>query len=323
MKVFEMDRMTLRAALLAVLCGFYCVCGADCLAQDAGKITQSRVDSAAVHFWDNVDLSDSTLYALPVGVSAEESFSAMEEKVAGFFALLGSSSDSVAIQAVSELMDRALEATVTIRGTVVGSAYGSPDPYGFFLSAAEKYFYSVQSPYYNEEMLLPFLDHKIAREDIAEIEKSREKFLVAQIKRNMVGSMAEDFAFELGDGKSASLYKVLGGLSERQSLMIVFFSADCRDCKDGIARLKYSPAVSKKISEDEFKVLAVCVEGRLKDVLSIIPDTWFKASDDGGIIINSIYSIRHQPSVYILDREGVIQLKDADVSSAIDYLINW
>ncbi|MBR5074399.1 MAG: DUF5106 domain-containing protein [Bacteroidales bacterium] len=291
------------------LCSFLTDCSGRVVgAVDTVRSGQARIDTFLVHFWDGVDLSDSTLYVMPAAVAEDDGFSAMEEKAAAFFSILPSGSDSVAFRAVKALMDRAVAVSSGI------------DAYGFFMSAAEKYFYSVQSPYYCEELLLPFLEHKIARTDIPEIEKSREKFLLGLIRRNSVGRMAEDFS--LGDG-AGSLYGLLGSLSERQSLMIVFFSADCKDCMDGIARLKYSPAVSKKISEDELKVLAVCIEGRLKDVLSEIPSGWFKASDDGSIIRNSVYSIRHQPSIYILDRGGVVILKDADVSSAIQFLLGY
>lgn len=288
------------------LCSFLTDCSGRVVgAVDTVRSGQAQIDTFLVHFWDGVDLSDSTLYAVSA-VAEDEGFCAMEEKAAAFFSVLPSGSDSVVFRAVKALMDKAVATDI--------------DAYGFFMAAAEKYFYSVQSPYYCEKLLLPFLEHKIARTDIPEIEKSREKFLLGLIRRNSVGRMAEDFS--LGDG-AGSLYGLLGSLSERQSLMIVFFSADCKDCLDGIARLKYSPAVSKKISEDELSVLAVCIEGRLKDVLSEIPSGWFKASDNGSIIRNSVYSIRHQPSVYILDRGGVVLLKDADVSSAIQFLLGY
>ncbi len=316
MEVFTKNRLDLRAVCLAVLWCFCSVLGADCMAQDKAEIMQSRIDSAAVHFWASVNLSDAALYEVPQSVGEEEGFSAMEEKAAEFFTLLPAASEPAVVQAVNILMDRALE--VDLRDAS-GQKSGS-DVYGFFMAAAEKYFYSVESPYYNESLLLHFFAHKIRRTDMAEIEKSREKYLSALIRRNMVGSKAEDFALTMG-GRPESLYGMIGQLAERQSVMLVFFSAGCADCIRGITRLKYSAVLSRAVAEGEMAVLAVCTEGNVADVLDLMPDSWAVASDGGSLRGGQLYSMRHTPSVYVLDRNAEVLLKDADVSSAIDFLL--
>ena len=42
--------------------------------------------------------------------------------------------------------------------------------------------------------------------------------------------------------------------------------------------------------------------------------------DVSDILENNLYSIRHTPSVYIFDLDGIVLLKDASVESAIDFL---
>ena len=285
------------------------------LALSCSSVWGQDLSFRALHYWDQYDLSDSTLYRPVGGIAGEDSFSAMETEAANFFALLKNVPDSVARIAVGNYLDRA----------ALASRDGF-DAYGQILGIAEKYFYNVQSPYYCEEMLLPFLDHKIARADIPEVEKSREKYLAMIIRRNSVGSKAEDFKlYEIsgkGAGKNtATLYEFLGQLTERQSLMIVFFTDGCRDCIDGIARLKHSPAVRNMISEGYLAVLAVCTQGQLSNVKARIPDSWTVADDGGYLFQNSLYSTRQIPSVYFLERDGVVLLKDASVSSAIQFLL--
>ena len=242
----------------------------------------------------------------------------LENHLAAYFWVLRMASDSVADVSVKNLMDSVAE--VCGKGEY-------PTGYDKLLAAAEKYFYSLQSPYYSEKRLIPFLEHKIGRADVAEAEKSREKYLVSIIRRNMEGTMALDV--ELCDfdapgesgKKNTSLYKVLGGCSERQMLMVVFFSSGCRDCHAGMTRLEHSTVVRKMMSEGELAVLAVCIEGRASAASSLTRKGWMVASDAGAVVQNSLYSVRNTPSVYILERGGEVLIKDASVSSAIDFLL--
>lgn len=292
----------------------------------------SGQDLGVLNYWDKFNLSDSTLYKPAGGLSEDDSFSAMETEAAHFFSLLKNCPDSVARVAVDNLMNKAVLASG-----------GGFDAYGQIMGIAEKYFYNVQSPYYCEERLLPFLDHKIARSDIPEIEKSREKFLAFIIRRNSVGYVAEDFEYVTlkgevchlwdrfseyrisitkpacngnGDGEEYKVEKV-----HFPPIMVVFFTADCRDCREGIISLSYSAIVRNLVKEKKLRVMAICTEGNLSSVSSIIPKDWIAGSDGGYIARNRLYSIRHTPSVYYMDKEGTVLLRDASVSSAIQFLL--
>lgn len=286
----------------------------------------------ALHYWDKYDLSDSTLYKPVGGVAGDDSFSAMETEAANFFALLKTVPDSVARIAVDNYLDRA----------ALASRDGF-DAYGQIMGIAEKYFYNVNSPYYNENMLLQFLNHKIAREDIPEVEKSREKFLAFMIRRNPVGYVAEDFEYTTLKGEVCHLwdrfseYRISvtkpacngnGDGEEYKAekvhfppIMVVFFTADCRDCREGIISLSYSAIVRNLVKEKKLRVMAICTEGNLSSVSSIIPKDWIAGSDGGYIARNRLYSMRHTPSVYYMDEDGTVLLRDADVSSAIQFLL--
>lgn len=288
-------------------------------------------DLGVLNYWDKFNLSDSTLYKPAGGLSEDDSFSVMETEAAHFFSLLKNCPDSVARVAVDNLMNKAVLASG-----------GGFDAYGQIMGIAEKYFYNVQSPYYCEEMLLPFLDHKIARSDIPEIEKSREKFLAFMIRRNPVGYVAENFEYvtlkgelcHLWDRFSEYRFSITKPACNRNGdeevkverfkfppVMVVFFTADCRDCREGILSLSYSSIVRNLLKEKKLRVLAICTEGNLSSVSSIIPKDWIAGSDGGYIARHRLYSIRHTPSVYYMDEEGTVLLRDASVSSAIQFLL--
>jgi hypothetical protein len=288
------------------------------MSADSAAVVQARADHYVTHHWEGVDLAG--FKALDIDSEPEPRGNAfrLEDKLAAYFWILRMASDSVAEMSVKNLMDSVAE--VCGKGEY-------PTGYDKLLAAAEKYFYSLQSPYYSEKRLIPFLEHKIGRADVAEAEKSREKYLVSIIRRNMAGTMALDV--ELCDfdapgesgKKNTSLHKVLGGCSERQMLMVVFFSSGCRDCHAGMTRLEHSTVVRKMMSEGELAVLAVCIEGRASAASSLIKKGWMVASDAGAVVQNSLYSVRNTPSVYILERGGEVLIKDASVSSAIDFLL--
>jgi hypothetical protein len=68
-------------------------------------------------------------------------------------------------------------------------------------------------------------------------------------------------------------------------------------------------------------VLAVCLDRKDSSVSSGMPKEWMVAVDESGIVEKSLYSVRNSPSVYLLDAYGVVLLKDASVSEALDFLL--
>ena len=288
---------------------------------ESGQISQEQVDRYALHFWDgeNVGLLGTRLLSSDANVALEA-----ETQLVNFFSVILVATPDTASVAVSNLLDRA------------GNSYQS------IMDIAEKYFYNVNSPYYCEEMLLRFLDHKIARVDIPEIEKSREKYLAFMIRRNPVGYVAENFEYTTLKGEICHLWdrfiecriRLTKPACNRNGdeevkverfkfppVMVVFFTADCRDCREGILSLSYSSIVRNLLKEKKLRVLAICTEGNLSSVSSIIPKDWIAGSDGGYIARHRLYSIRHTPSVYYMDEEGTVLLRDASVSSAIQFLL--
>ena len=321
-------------------------------AVESGQMSRSQVDRYALHFWDGEDVA---LLGTRLMSSDGQVALGAETQMADFFSVLLAATPDTARKAVNYLLDKAM-----LRSAENPS-------YQCIMEIAEKYFYSVQSPYYCEEMLLPFLDHKIARTDIPEIEKSREKYLALMIRRNSVGSRAENFTFNLihlpeqplftnvpdqlllknGDThKPVSLFEIVdiyhittsicdtdpNGNNHKRTLiskplMLVFYSASCRDCRDGIGRLSHSPMVRERVSSGKMNVLVVCVERNCSSSFSQMPKDWIVAEDTSeeyhkNIVEKSLYSVRQTPSVYLLDEKGVVLLKDADVSSAIQFLLD-
>ena len=292
---------------------------------ESGQMSQDDVDRYALHFWDDKDVR--VLGMKLASSDARESIES-ETQMNDFFLVLLKATPDTAWKAVNILMDKAMNRDE--------DKWGDGNSYGYIMLSAEHYFYN--NLYFHNlngvEMLLPFLDHKIARDDIPEEEKSREKNLAMLIRRNAVGSKAENFEYADYD-----LVVDLNGICDNlrfyrdntpelrglKMLMLVFFNGDSKECKDGIEGLGNSSVVMRLAESFVLSVDLICVEGFYRELWSEFEEKYpylgIVHTDRSDIVKNNLYAMSHYPSIYILDLNGVVLLKDASVSSAIQFLI--
>ena len=313
------------------------------MSADSAAAVQAGADSYVMSCWEGFDYSRFSHLDMDAEPEIRSNAERLENKLAAYFWVLRMASDSVAQMSVSKLMDS------------VAASCGSgeyPRGYDKVMEAAERYFYTPDSPYYSEKRLLLFLKHKIGRTDIDEVYKARSRYLATIVKRNSVGSKAENFLFHIVQSSSIDTTDSPGGVclydivdiykvrivvycdngAEKQEieemkliskpLMLVFYSADCKDCRKGIARLSHSSVLKKKVSSGQMGVLAVCLDRNDSSVSSGMPKEWMVAVDESGIVEKSLYSVRNTPSVYLLDAYGMVLLKDASISEALDFLLD-
>lgn len=292
---------------------------------ESGQMSQDDVDRYALHFWDDKDVR--VLGMKLASSDARESIES-ETQMNDFFLVLLKATPDTAWKAVNILMDKAMNRDE--------DKWGDGNSYGYIMLSAEHYFYYLLSQYNCEgaEMLLPFLDHKIARDDIPEEEKSREKNLAMLIRRNAVGSVAENFEYADYDvvvdlnGICDNLRFYRDNTPELRGLkmlMLVFFNGDSKECKDGIEGLGNSSVVMRLAESFVLSVDLICVEGFYRELWSEFEEKYpylgIVHTDRSDIVKNNLYAMSHYPSIYILDLNGVVLLKDASVSSAIQFLI--
>ncbi len=169
------------------------------------------------------------------------------------------------------------------------------------LPLARKYLYDPNSPYRDED-LFGALAVRVGDE-----EHSRIARLCAL---NAVGSKAADFVFEDARGRRMRLSEV-----EADYTLLLFGNPGCHACKEIETMLAASWIIASAVEAGIVKVLDIYIDEDLeawRNHLSDYPRTWLCGFDplfvirDGGL-----YNIRAIPSLYLLDKDKKVILKDA------------
>ena len=89
--------------------------------------------------------------------------------------------------------------------------------------------------------------------------------------------------------------------------------------------LKGEPRISQMIASGRLAVLNIYIDEDLeawRSYMPIYPDEWYNGFDPDFIIRNQeLYNVRAIPSLYLLDAEKKVLLKDAPENKVFDYLV--
>ena len=104
----------------------------------------------------------------------------------------------------------------------------------------------------------------------------------------------------------------------------MFYNPDCKECQITTAELKRSTAISEAVSSGKLKVLAVYLDEDIeiwKKHINDIPASWINGYDKTlSVRNNEIYDPKAIPTLYLLDKEKIVLLKDAIIGEIQTYL---
>ena len=180
------------------------------------------------------------------------------------------------------------------------------------LRTADDLYFEPTSPTYCEGIMALYLQAALPRlTDETEAEIARWK-LNDVCLLNGEGKPAANFKFDLYGGPGGvRLNRYLKG----EPLCIIFYDPDCHHCIQVIGELSDLA--------DHVNVLAVCVEStteRWKDTCPGLPSGWARAIDRSDITENETYMLRALPSIYLLDANHNVVLKNPSANRLINYL---
>ena len=263
----------------------------------------------ALHWWDGIT-DPSRSYPCDSSLVSGVHIGDIEQKMANWTNVLGMVDMAVVEKSMSRLYDRA--AACEKKDT-------SSNVFETFVRLVDKYLYDANSPLRNEDHYA-FLASRLAGSDLVEtVMKEKYARQVRLAALNRIGSKATDFRFADKRGKIYSLYGI------KSELTLLFFSnPGCTACKEIIDVLNNDPVISGLIADGTMAVLNIYIDEDLqawRSYMPIYPDSWYNGFDPDLVIRGEeLYNVRAIPSLYLLDKDKVVIMKDAPEARVFDYL---
>jgi len=245
---------------------------------------EERASYLSLHYWDHFDFTDTTLIARP---------EITEQAFVDFISILPYTPKAQA--AVDSLIGRTL---------------ASKEMFYHFVSLADKYLYEPDSPMHDEELHLLVLRAVADNPRLDELDKLRPRRLLALALRNRPGDTASDFAVACRDGSRRRLSEI-----EAEYVLLYFHDPECEECRRMKERLAASPTVNGLLASGRLALLSVCVEGKTAAwEAAAYPARWIDGCDAGQRLTrDEVYDLKAMPTLYLLDSEKRVLLKDAPI----------
>lgn len=271
-----------------------------------------RMEHMALHWWDEItdptrDYPTDTSYIS--GVSVGE----VEQKMANWISLLDMVGYQTATKAISRLYDRVSVCEAKDTSSVLFESFNE---------MVEKYMYDPNSPLRNEDFYAVYAA-KLAQSDFIEsLSKERYAREARLAAFNRIGTKAADFRFSDRFGKIRTLYSI------KSELTLLFFSnPGCAACKEIIDVLNNDPVISGHVNAGTMAVLNIYIDGDIQEWMSympIYPENWYNGFDPDMVLRrNEKYYVRAIPSLYLLDKDKKVIMKDAPESKVFDWLSRY
>ena len=264
----------------------------------------------AENYWDNITDASRDFPCDSLCVSGVDK-SEVEQKFADWIGILNEVDLEVAHKSVAKLYDRSLACE---------KRNPSSNVFETFVMLAEMYFYDPNSPLRNEEYYLPFVSRYASYEGLSEVERKKYERDARLCALNRIGTKATDFRFCDRYGRIRNLYNI-----DAEYTLLFISNPGCNACMEIINVLK-SDAISIMVDRGVLKVLNVYIDEDIqawRSYMSVYPDNWYNGFDpDFTLRNNEVYNIRAIPSLYLLDKEKNVLMKDVPENVLFNYLVS-
>ena len=270
---------------------------------------QEIAEFLAEHWWDGLTdpqrkyPCDSSLVS---GVSRRD----VEQKFANWTVVLDAVDYGVAVKAVNRLFDRA--SACERRDT-------SSNVFESMTEIVQKYLYDPNSPMRNEDFYGPYVERLSQCQLVDEGIRQAYAFDAKMCALNRIGTKAADFRFADKSGRIRSLYDI-----KADNIILFFSNPGCTACLDIINTLKSIPAVAHGVASGRLAVLNIYIDEDLKawrEYMPIYPEDWYNGYDPDYVIRTDVlYNVRAIPSLYLLDNDKKVIMKDAPETRLFDWL---
>jgi thiol-disulfide isomerase/thioredoxin len=265
------------------------------VAEASPVIVSASSKETLLQYWDNFNFRDTLALKNPeIG----------EQAVVNFIAALRRFPDTVSTRAVKHMLSKAKPFATS---------------FSYFTKQYEHYLYDPNSPMRNDTYYQPVLEFLLDSCALDKTDKYRYSSLLKMVKMNSAGNAAPDFDFQVPAGTRGSLYGINAPFT-----LLFFYEPGCPHCEAAIDELQTTPGFQELVANGKLNVLAIYAMGDRKiwkAYQSRIPLGWTNGLDkDKQVLTKGLYEIRASPTIYLLDKDKVVLLKDTDLRQVASFL---
>lgn len=254
-----------------------------------------RADYLVRHYWENINFADSNYVHHP---------EVTEQAWVDYIDLMKLVPPQTADTAMKELFAQAEK---------------EKKCYLYLMELAEKYLYEPNSPMRNEEIYISVLDALLASPLLSDVEKIRPQARRELAQKNRKGTKALDFAYTLSSGAQGTLHTLKAPYT-----LLFINNPGCHACSEAIEELKKAPAINRLLTQKELKLLSFYPDEELdewKRHSAEFPSEWMNSYDAKQTVKEQgLYDLKAIPTLYLLDKNKTVLLKDATVAEVELYL---
>lgn len=256
---------------------------------------EQRADFLVRHYWDNVSFAD-TAFLNKKEVS--------EQAWVDYCNIMNHVPPATAQEAIKGMIKKTEQ---------------NRRMFDYFTELADKYLYDPNSPMRNEEFYIPVLEAMTASHVLSETEKIRPQARLELAQKNRPGTKALNFTYTLASGATGTLYQC-----PAEYMLLFINNPGCHACAETIEGLKSSQVISQLVAEKRLKILAVYPDEELEEWhkhRSEFPDEWINGYDKTqSMKMKNLYDLKAIPTLYLLDKNKIVLLKDAPWPVVEEYL---
>jgi len=270
---------------------------------------EEKVDYILSHYWDELlngsGITDSSFI---LGVPKEE----VEQKVSNYIGVLRQVGMGDAQKSVARMFSKleAAQQADTLSGV-----------FKRFSEVVSRYMYDPNSPMRNEDYYLPFVRGLAASAFTEESMRPAYAHDAKMCSLNQFGEKVPDFAFRTLKGKTLRLYGI-----KAEYTMLFFSNPGCHACKGIIDEVMARPYVEGMMAAGKLAVINVYIDEQIdewKAYAPTYPESWYSGYDPEYIIRQDLlYNVRAIPSLYLLDSEKRVIMKDAPTENVLAFMDN-
>ena len=264
---------------------------------------EERLEYMVLHFWDAFAKVDQPTDSLLIGGVRKAD---VEGQMGVFATLLQQAPIPVGQKAMQNLYAN------------LEKAPGMFDP---MVDLAKRYFFDPNSPVRNEALYLPFVKALSSSPLVKEDLRGAYAWDARLCALNLPGTKAADFRFVDTSGRTRTLHSV-----KAEYLVLVFGNPDCTACRELVENMSSVPEIVALEASGRLKVVDIYIDQEIdlwKQRMASYPKNWINGYDPDYVIRQDlIYDVRAVPSIYLLDRDKTVLLKDAPEDVVLDALAN-